>query len=97
MKKLFLALLILLIVACARTYATKTSFAQQERQRWQAQADRGDPEAQFRLGNAYCCGSNGFFDTKKAIQWWCRAARQGHEKSKKALIQHDKGGRCKLK
>jgi len=96
MKKLFLALLILMIAACARTYSTKSSFAQQERQRWQAQAEKGSPEAQYRFGNTYCCGNNGFFDTGKAIEWWCRAAKQGHIPSKKALSLYDKSGSCKI-
>lgn len=95
MKKLAVFLLCLLIVSCARTYSTKTSHAQDERHHWQAQAEEGDPEAQYRLGNAYCCGNgDGFFDTQKAIEWWCKAVKQDHEKAKQALSQYAKSKSC---
>lgn len=95
MKKLTICLLCLLVVSCSRVYSTKTFHAQDERHHWQAKAEAGDPEAQYQLGNAYCCGnSDGFFDTEKAIEWWCKAAKQGHLKAEQALSRHAKSKNC---
>ena len=61
------------------------SFAQDERARWAAAAQSGEAEAQFRMGQSYCCGDSGYFDTDIAVSWWCRAAAQGHVKAREAL------------
>lgn len=44
-------------------------------------AEQGDAEAQFLVGNSLCCtGSERtvFYSTRKALNWLCSAARQGH-------------------
>ncbi len=84
----------LMLASCAKVYDTKMSHAQDERLRWEEKAKNGDPVAQFHLGNAYCCGENGFFDTQEAIKWWCKASQQGHLGAKKALITHSKQNQC---
>jgi len=42
------------------------------------EAQSGDPEAQFKVGNSLCCSigdsNKGFYDTKKSIEWLCRSA-----------------------
>lgn len=47
-----------------------------------AAAEAGDPEAEFRVGDALCCsvdeGGEGFYDTPRAVGWLCRAAAQNH-------------------
>lgn len=48
-------------------------------------AQAGDAVAQYELGNAYCCGESGYWDTRQAIRWWCAAARQGLEQALAAL------------
>jgi TPR repeat protein len=44
-------------------------------------ARAGDAEAQYRVGDALCCSlgdRKGFYDTRAATDWLCRAAAQGH-------------------
>ncbi len=49
-----------------------------------SKAASGDPIAQYKLGNSYCCRGGGpldlisIYDNEKATQWYCRAARQGY-------------------
>jgi len=49
-----------------------------------AAAAAGDPQAQYRLGNSYCCEGGGpldlvsVYDNQKATQWYCRAARRDY-------------------
>ena len=50
----------------------------------QAGAASGDPVAQYKLGDTYCCQGGGpmdkvsIYDNHKATQWYCRAAKQGY-------------------
>ena len=45
-------------------------------------ANRGDPVAQFKIGNALCCSvdekDRTFYSTRKAVGWLCASAVQGH-------------------
>jgi len=44
-------------------------------------ANAGDPIAQFKVGEAYCCSLNegsGIYNTKTSVDWLCRSARQGY-------------------
>jgi hypothetical protein len=50
-------------------------------------AEQGDKDAQYILGNSYCCGEGGFWDTGEAVTWWCKAAGQGHDGAKLRLAQ----------
>ncbi|MFO1435602.1 MAG: hypothetical protein U1F34_04300 [Gammaproteobacteria bacterium] len=59
-----------------------------ERERWAQMAEHGDAEAQYKLGNAYCCGTDGYWDTNVAIKWWCAAALRGHTQALAALATH---------
>ncbi len=49
-----------------------------QRGEYLARANEGDIESMFRLGEAYCCGYSGVLNTRKALDWFCRAARRGH-------------------
>ena len=45
------------------------------------EAEKGDPEAQYKVGDALCCSiheGSGFYNTKKSVDWLCRSARQGY-------------------
>lgn len=45
------------------------------------EAEAGDPVAQYKVGDALCCSVNegsGFYNTKEAVAWLCRSARQEH-------------------
>lgn len=62
----------------------------------QESALAGDREAQFRLGNTYCCGTSGGLDTNEAIRWWCLAAIQKHPGAIAALKKHDPRKTCPI-
>lgn len=54
-----------------------------KRNHWieKAEAEAGDAEAQFKVGESYCCnmgGVEGAYDNQKATVWLCRAAHQGY-------------------
>ncbi|MEO8417904.1 MAG: hypothetical protein ABI475_04180 [Methylophilaceae bacterium] len=50
----------------------------------QHKAISGDPVAQYKLANNYCCKSAGplkeasIYDNKKASYWYCKSAKQGY-------------------
>lgn len=53
-------------------------------------ARAGDAEAQYRAGEALCCSlgdRQGFYDTRNAVEWLCRAAAQGHAPAAQKLGQ----------
>jgi TPR repeat protein len=58
---------------------------EQARSRWQDAANAGDPEAQYRLGRAYCCGIGPKYSTSKAIKWYCKSAKRGYLPAQLAL------------
>ncbi len=45
-------------------------------------AQKGDPVAQFKVGEALCCSpretKGTFYNTKLSVAWLCASARQGH-------------------
>ena len=48
---------------------------------WRPLADRGDPDAQYNLAQAYKLGRGVPLNMTLAEQWYERAARQGHEQA----------------
>ncbi len=45
------------------------------------EAKAGDAEAQYKVGNAYCCSvheGSGLYNTKTSVEWLCRAAEQDY-------------------
>jgi len=44
---------------------------------WLGPAMRGDVNAMYNLGEALCCGNRPLYNNVEALQWWCRAAKQG--------------------
>lgn len=53
-------------------------------------AMRGDPHAQYRLGDRYARGDGVPRDEKTALQWWQAAAAQGDLAAKRALANHQR-------
>jgi len=53
----------------------------------------GDPVAQYKLGDTYCCHGGGpmdevsVYDNPKATYWYCKAARQGYAPAQLRLAQ----------
>ena len=44
-------------------------------------ASKGNPEAQYKVGDAYCCSvheGKGFYNTRLAVRWLCTSARNGY-------------------
>ena len=54
---------------------------------WKKQANQGNADAQFLLGNAYYTGNGVEQDYNEAISWWHKAAAQGNTSAQKALDQ----------
>ncbi len=63
--------LIVLLTACAGPVLNK-------RGELLPLATKGDAQAQYLLGQSYCCGYGAGTSTPKALDWFCRAALQGH-------------------
>lgn len=81
-------LICLSITGCAaKKWDTRISYDNSTRVALQESASNGDAEAQFQLGNSYCCGEGGFYDTAQAAEWWCKAAAQGHAGAKDTLAE----------
>jgi hypothetical protein len=59
----------------------------------QAETVSGDPVAQYKLGDTYCCHGGGpmdnlsVYDNHKATFWYCQAARQGYGPAQLRLAQ----------
>ena len=59
----------------------------------QSAAAKGDPAAQYKLGDTWCCQGGGpldkmtIYDNHKATEWYCRAARQGYAPAQLRLAQ----------
>jgi TPR repeat protein len=57
-----------------------------ERPAYQAKAEAGNAEAQFKLGDSWCCSvgnhqgliRKNVYDNQTATEWLCKAARQGY-------------------
>lgn len=54
-------------------------------------AKRGDVKAQFLLGIRYEYGRGVDQDSKKAVEWWRKAAKQGHTEAQYQLAHKTKG------
>lgn len=52
---------------------------------WQPLAQTGDPDAQFNMGQAYKLGRGVKTDPSTAIQWYRKAAAQGHQRAEDNL------------
>ena len=97
MKIIGFFLLCSLLTSCAPFHSNKLSHIESQRQQWLSEAHNGNARAQYELGNAWCCDENGsYFMTKNAISWWCKAARQGHEKAQKSLHHHGAWSVCNI-
>jgi len=59
----------------------------ENRERLQKAAEQGDVAAQFGLGLWYFSGQGGLKDYAKAIEWFSKAAAQGHEEAKNYLTK----------
>lgn len=72
-----------LLAGCAAPAVEGANMAKDEvvRQRHMDRAQAGDPEAQVRVGESYCCAPDGvsaLYDNQRATEWLCRAAAQGY-------------------
>ncbi|MET0372360.1 MAG: SPOR domain-containing protein [Sphingobium sp.] len=63
---------------------------------WRPLAQAGDPDAQFNLGQAYKLGRGTPTDLTQALDWYRRAAAQGHERAEDnlGLVMFQQGDRA---
>ena len=63
---------------------------------WQPLAQSGDPDAQFNMGQAYKLGRGVKTDPSAAIDWYGKAARQGHARAEDnlGLLMFQQGDRA---
>jgi TPR repeat protein len=92
MKKILLGSGFAVIAGCAtapQPALDQGTYDAAARERWSQAALKGDAQAQYELGNAYCCGEDGYWDTRIAVRWWCAAASQGLAQARAALESHN--------
>lgn len=77
-------LYVLLLVALPLTGCIETVYRSgkflvdaTELQPWKKLALDGDVEAQYKVGELYCCGDRPDHDNVQALYWWCQAAKKG--------------------
>jgi len=68
----------LLIISLAVIGGCTTTPLLEKRADLKELANKGDMEAQYQLGLSYCCGYGAGHASAQAINWFCRAALQGH-------------------
>jgi len=89
---------LLVLVSCT-TFAAQSALAFQDDYVWQERfkkqivdAEKGNPEAQYDIGEMYEKGSGVQTDAKKAFSWYERSANQGHVKGQfKVAYMYYKG------
>lgn len=79
-SKSFYSLIVLLALAAPASQAVDTLYDARFRE-WTEQAESGDAEAQYKLGNAYLRGTEVARDYDTAAAWFEKAAAQEHVKS----------------
>lgn len=52
-------------------------------------AQNGDADSQYELGNLYQNGEGVEMDIEKAIEWWQKAAKNGHKKASDLIKKLD--------
>jgi TPR repeat protein len=98
MKNLLLVVLLVLPLLLDGCYTPLVEGAQEgydavQRDPLHADAASGDPVAQYKLGDTYCCKGGGpmdkvsIYDNQKATYWYCHAARQGYGPAQMRLAQ----------
>ncbi len=79
----FLAIMSVLIGGCATVGVEAVNISKDKvvYERNIEAANNGDPQAQYKVGDALCCSideKSRFYDTPKAVNWLCQSARQGY-------------------
>lgn len=74
------------ILITFNTVAQKEQVTQEEIEQWAMEAEEGDANAQYNLGQCYSNGSGVTKNYKQAAYWWRKAAEQGD-----AQAQHNLG------
>src|SRR5579883_3354246 len=83
LRSLILLMVAAMLSGCvgAAAEGARTTADIAKRNNYMSRAEAGDPEAQFKVGESYCCntgGVSGAYDNQKATEWLCRAALQGY-------------------
>jgi hypothetical protein len=87
----FLILCAALLPGCSiffpETFLYELQESTPERKKLKELAEGGSAEAQYRLGQSYCCGQGGNYNNEKALNWFCQAAKRGHHAAQFELGQ----------
>lgn len=69
----------LLLGACVNMVFDSARYVNNSAQRqvWRSLAEKGDVEAQYKLGKMLCCGERPKFDNVESLYWYCQAAKAG--------------------
>lgn len=81
MKKLSYYVIVFFGILCLNTH----SFANQSTNQLLQEANRGNPKAQFAIGDLYYTGKLGPKNDRKAIEYYQKAANQGYAEAQYAL------------
>ena len=91
MKLLWVAGLLLagvVLAGCVGAATEGANMAKDEAVYRRNLAEAGKAEAQYRVGDALCCSlgdKQGFYDTRKSVDWLCRVAAQGYAPASEKL------------
>jgi TPR repeat protein len=89
-----IAVLALTLDGCIAS-AVRTGVDMADRSSSRSKAEAGDAEAQYKLGQSWCCTLGGWqvpvadavYDNETATEWLCRAAHQGYGPAQLALAR----------
>jgi TPR repeat protein len=98
MKKFLLLVMLIATSLLDACYTPAIEGAQEgydyfRREPLHAKTTSGDPVAEYKLGDTYCCHGGGpmdnvsIYDNHKATYWYCEAARQGYGPAQLRLAQ----------
>ncbi len=82
-KLIIVGLSILCLGGCISAVVESAHFVHDKKVRDEnlAKAEAGDMEAQYKVGDSYCCSTDKTgpaYDTTLAVHWLCQSARQGY-------------------
>jgi uncharacterized protein len=75
-KYIFILSSLILICGCEQSKAQVPDFKQMTLAELQTAAEKGNPQAQFELGERFHNGSGVLKDSTEAVEWWQKAAAQ---------------------
>jgi TPR repeat protein len=79
------ALLLILVSSCSLFFPDPFLYDVLEknalREKLRTPAENGNAEAQYRMGQTYCCGISKHFNNELAFNWFCQSAKRGNARA----------------